>query len=549
MRVPVELNWWDRLVSVFSPERALRNGMMRAKLAAGAHLGASTVSRAMRGWYPGGGSADADSLAELPLMRERSRDMIRNEPIAGTWVRDHVSNTIGSGLVMQSAPELGLLAGVPEEAVEAFQEIYEPVFEFWGSRKTCDYERRQPWSGVCSLGLRSMHENGDVLGIIRSRPSMETPFQTCVQLIEADRLANPDGRNDGMPDPRGRGNTVSGGVEHTADGEPVAYWILDQHPGTRGFRQGPRTWRRVPARNSLGHPLVLHAMRPLRVGQSRGIPTLASVTERIHQLTGYDKAMIDRAMIDAFFAVAITRPSGTTIPQLAGWDDKENAERAGAGEVELASGMATVLPPGAEVKTIASSAPNSQYDPFTKALRRTVTARLGSGEGVLMRSLDASFSAARAEIALTWRTVFEERDLWAEMFCQPVNEAVLFEAVALDIVSAPPGYFEGPLKRYAWTVSEWQGPPQIQLDPVKEAIAARILIEEELATRTDMTATLSGGDWDSKHKRRAIEERRRREDGTAKVGAPAQQQPQAQEPAGAPASEGTQVGVDRSVSE
>ena len=80
-------------------------------------------------------------------------------------------------------------------------------------------------------------------------------------------------------------------------------------------------------------------------------------------------------------------------------------------------------------------------------------------------------------------------------FCQPVYEMWLSEAVALGRVKAP-GFFSDPLIRSAWCSARWIGPVQGSLDPLKEAKAAVLLIQNGLKTHSQVAREMGGGDWD-----------------------------------------------------
>ncbi len=80
-------------------------------------------------------------------------------------------------------------------------------------------------------------------------------------------------------------------------------------------------------------------------------------------------------------------------------------------------------------------------------------------------------------------------------FCQPVYEMWLSEAVALGRVKAP-GFFSDPLRRAAWCNARWIGPVQGSLDPLKEAKAAVLLIQNGLKTHNQAAREMGGGDWD-----------------------------------------------------
>lgn len=109
--------------------------------------------------------------------------------------------------------------------------------------------------------------------------------------------------------------------------------------------------------------------------------------------------------------------------------------------------------------------------------------------------------------------MFRMRREWlVGSFCQPVYEAWLTEAVAKGRVEAP-GFFDDEAIRAAWCRAEWFGDSQGQLDPQKEAAAAKLRVDEGFSTRERETAELTGMKYESVHAKRKREEEMRRADG------------------------------------
>jgi len=67
--------------------------------------------------------------------------------------------------------------------------------------------------------------NGDGLALPVWKPRGGSRWATRLHVIESDRLATPPG----METKPG----MSQGVEHDRHGEPLAYWIMKNHPGDR----------------------------------------------------------------------------------------------------------------------------------------------------------------------------------------------------------------------------------------------------------------------------------------------------------------------------
>ena len=98
-------NLVDNTIGVFSPLRALRRRLARDAVSSSdrfsSYKGASS-NRPRSNWSVSPGSADADLLPELDTLRERSRDLIRNDPHAASISQSFVDNVIGNGIKPQS---------------------------------------------------------------------------------------------------------------------------------------------------------------------------------------------------------------------------------------------------------------------------------------------------------------------------------------------------------------------------------------------------------------------------------------------------------------
>src|SRR5690606_38585483 len=107
---------------------------MRARMfmaVAGGYTGASRSRRQTSQWkYTKGQSADSDILPDLPELRDRSRDLVRNEPIAAGAVGGAVTSVVGTGLALQSRVDHEVLR-MTEEQAEDWQKQTEREFCLW----------------------------------------------------------------------------------------------------------------------------------------------------------------------------------------------------------------------------------------------------------------------------------------------------------------------------------------------------------------------------------------------------------------------------------
>jgi capsid protein len=59
-----------------------------------------------------------------------------------------------------------------------------------------------------------------------------------------------------------------------------------------------------------------------------------------------------------------------------------------------------------------------------------------------------------------------------------------------------PGFFDDVEVQRAYCGARWYGPAPLQIDPVKEATAAKLRIESFLSTRAEETEKLATGSWE-----------------------------------------------------
>lgn len=512
-----DLNLLDRAIAAVSPAWAknrLRDRMTIA--AAGGYFGGSRRNRpALSNWNPGTADADADISPDLADLRAYSRDLARTSALAGGAINTVVTNVVGTGLALQPAPDADFL-GLTEEEVKQWISDVNREFRLWAESTDCDITRTQNFYGLQSLAFRSTLESGDTFGL----PTMSgqgRPYRLALQLIEADRVCNPGFRQDTA--------TLVAGVELDGNGAPTQYHIASKHPGAR--QHAGMTWTPVPAFGAqTGRRNVLHLFDRRRPGQTRGVPYLAAVIEPLKQLTRYSEAEISAAVISAAFAVFV-KMDADAFGQL--FDDNSGGQYINTalsqkwdGRVPVASmdspGKAINLLPGESVESPALGRPNAQFDPFVMSVLRQVGVGLELPFEVLVKHFTASYSAARAALLDAWRFFRGRRDWLMTVFCQPVYELWLEEAVSLGRIRAP-GFFADPAYRRAWCAAVWTGDGPGSIDPMKEVDAAEKRVELGTSTLAAESILHDGVDWETKHKQRVREVTARRAVGLEKDGA------------------------------
>lgn len=115
---------------------------------------------------------------------------------------------------------------------------------------------------------------------------------------------------------------------------------------------------------------------------------------------------------------------------------------------------------------------------------------------LVLKTFKNSYSASRASLLEGWKGFRMRRQWLADDFCRPLYEVWMSEAVARGRIYAP-GFFSDPAIRAAYLGSEWIGPSQGQIDPVKEITAEILACGEGFSTHEQSTIRLNGGQWDA----------------------------------------------------
>jgi lambda family phage portal protein len=260
--------WLDRAIGWASPERAAKRIKARGEIDmmtrdyAGAAAGRHTAN-----WRAPSTSADAEIWKGGRRLRDRSRDLERNNPFAAKAVSLLAGHIVGEGIMPR----------FKDEKIRR-------AFDKWA--KTCDADGQLDFYGLQSLHVRGMVSGGEMLSRRRWRRSGDgfaIPVQ--IQSLEPDYLD--DSRHGITPD----GRKIVQGIEFDQIGRRAAYWLYRDHPGN-SFVFPMTLTTRVPASE------VTHLYEKQRT-QARGVPWAAPVIRRIRDVDDYDFAEGIRKKIEA----------------------------------------------------------------------------------------------------------------------------------------------------------------------------------------------------------------------------------------------------------
>jgi lambda family phage portal protein len=466
-----------------------------------AHRAASLTARELSSWRPVAGSPDADLLDELPTLVSRSRDLARNHGVASGAIQTLTDNVVGTGLRLSALPDYKAL-GKDKEWADNWSRKTEALWRSWADTTECDAARSLTFNGLTTQMFRSGLINGEALALPLWLPNRGQTFATTLQLIEPDRLGNPNHRlND---------SKIRGGIEVDRYGAPLAYWISKTHPGDRlfGVNDSSLKYERIPTRTRFGRQRVIHVHDKERTGQHRGKPIFTSVMPMFKMLDHYERSEMQAAVVNAMIAAFIETPmDGESISELFGGSAEDYMAARNEWQVKLQGGAVIPIFPGDKVAPFTPSRPNSAYSSFVENIQRHIGTGLNLPFELLMKDFSkTNYSSARAALMEAWRFFIGRRSWLATYWAKPVYELWLEEAINKGLIDAPGFYTNKAL----WCRCKWIGPGRGWIDPVKEAKASKIRLDTGLSTLEDECAT-QGLDWEEVLEQRAREQAKMRE--------------------------------------
>ncbi|AFC85458.1 phage portal protein, lambda family [Frateuria aurantia DSM 6220] len=475
--------------------------------------GASRLLRSMVSWVPGVGSPRRDlQRYERHMLVARSRDAMRNHLIGRAAVNRVRTSVVGTGLLCRPSVNAQAL-GLSEDQADTLNAQLEREFRLWSEDpRECDAEASSNFHQLQSLALVSALTGGDVFVTTPSIEREGAIFSTRLQLIETDRVSNPDG----MPDT----DNLIEGVAFDNNGAPTHVYVCSGYPYEQKIRT-MLTWQKIPVFGAVtGRRRVLQIWCDRdRPGQKRGAPYLAPVLEPLQKLERYSSAELMAAVVSAMFTVFIKKtpeadPASLVQNPLVSMGGHDEADIPvpipdEPGTVELGEGAVVDLAPGEEPAVVNPARPNAQFDPFFMAIAKEIGAALEQPVEEILMHYSSSYSAARAAMLQAWR-YYEMRRWWLVCdFCQPAYELFIDEAVARGRIHLP-GYAD-PAQRRAYTRAIWIGPARGAIDELKEARAAQARIDAGVSTETMETMAMSGESWEEVIQQRGREMERRRQ--------------------------------------
>lgn len=429
----------ESILKVISPATALRRKVSEHKLDLfdkvrqydGAGFGKGT-----KGWQALSSSANLENFQSIVTLRNRSRDLVRNNAFAKRAKQIVFTNIVGAGIRAK------IKGTTPKEDKKV-----KDTWRKWAETTECDYDGKQTLYGMQSIVMGAVFESGECLARKRYVNDKNSLLPVKIQVVEADLLDHnrnyPYGTNLSETNP---GGYIIQGIEFDKNGRLVAYWLFDRHP--YDLVSTNITSHRVESSE------IMHIYEIERPGQVRGVSSIAPVMLKVKHFDDYEYTELLRQKVAACYSVFITDEADDGTGSLT----EGQIKNARDGQLQkLEPARIEYLPPG---KSISFSAPptTQNYDSYGRAIQRSIAAGMGvTYESMTGDYSNVNFSSGRMGWIESQRlNEHKQNNVMIPMFCNKSFDWFLQGCAIIGITTNKLIY------------AEWIPPRREMIDPVKE---------------------------------------------------------------------------------
>jgi lambda family phage portal protein len=400
-------------------------------------------------------SADEEIKGALKVLRNRCRDLTRNNAYARRFINLAKANTVGDrGVTLQvkARNDNGSMDNIGNDQIEI-------AWKRWCRMGQCTVDGKISWVDAQRLFIENLVRDGEVLVRLVKYPN---DFGFALEFIESDLLD--EEYNVILPN----GNRIRMGVELDSFNRPIAYHLFTAHPHDNSTMWMGKSYNRIPAEK------MIHAFLPERAMQTRGAPWMAPVIADLKMLHGYREAELIAARVGASKMGFFTSPTGDGFTP----DDTDNKVPI----MEAEPGTFHQLPDGVTFQQFDPTHPTSAFADFEKAILRGIASGLGVSYTSLANDLEGvSYSSIR-------QGALEDRDQWKivqdfliQHFVEPVYRGFLMAIMENQTINIPASRFDKFAESTVFRARGFQW-----VDPLKEMNASVLGLQNGLLSMQDI---------------------------------------------------------------
>ena len=524
---PREIGHARRIANIAPPKprASLAQGPTGGGFNPYAYDGAVPFSPDMPAWYPALRSADNEINFDRMRLAARARDLVRNDGWAKGAITRILASVVGAEFFPIPKPNHSALArrfGAKFDATWALEYTSAIRAEYHihanDPRFFADATRTQTLTQMFRTALWHKLVDGDSVAMSMwdtARVEQGANYATCLQLIEPERLCNPQWAIDT--------EFRRGGVQVDGLQAPVGYHIQRGHSFDWFSPIKSITWDYHPRETEYGRPVMIHDFERVMARQHRGVGILTAALARLQKMNRYDDASLMAALLRATMGLFII--SGRDEEEIAdsmnptqiGADGLpvEGSDFFGAWNYYKATAANTLggvripmMAPGDNIKSVSGSGQTDDYEAINKVGHRYLAAVTGQGTPEVSNDFsELNYSSYRGELMQAWRVTKMRRYDFAHGTCTPFYVGFGEEVLAKFPELLPRGltYVDIAENRSALFDVDWYGPGMGWTDPVKERQGEVLGLDAAFGSLEDTCATVEGVFWRDRLEQRAME--------------------------------------------
>lgn len=379
----------------------------------------------------------------LAHMRDRGRQVYRENAIARSLLNTEIDNVLAEGMTLQS-----------RTGRRDFDSEVEQRFFVWADQ--ADIRGMLCWGDLQRDAYRNYRRDGDCGTIL-----VDQGGESRLQVVPGDLIQLPDGR--------ANSSTMADGVEVDGVARPVRFWVLDQD------EYGKRKFTGVEAANFV---YLANTSESLQV---RGETCYQTIFPLLDQVDGYVDAVVIAARMAAVFGLIFKEQNPqTAFEALNTIQNSQGGQQKG---VTIENGMMRYIGKDGDVVQVQAQQPMQQTPDFIRAMMRLLGLPFDMPLEIVMKDVSQSnLSSLRGAIQDFHRACRVKQMRFRRKWLDPIYSWWIKREVAL-------GNFKSPVPQnflaHEFMPRGWQF-----TNPVQDATAAKLEIDAGFNSVQNICAAL-----------------------------------------------------------
>tara|TARA_R110000796_G_scaffold10941_1_gene36641 strand:+ start:5443 stop:6900 length:1458 start_codon:yes stop_codon:yes gene_type:complete len=461
----MKTNIIDKAIGYFNPKYAYRASIFRSASKIFGDTGIYDGATQSNHYNNSDGTTPNEDTDELETLRDNSRNLYKNNGFIEGLVNSATDHVIGDGLEAKSTIDRMALGVTDERAIE-IENILDRYFNSWAESTIADTTAKDNFYLMQRLIYETYLVDGDCFATLPLRNINQ--FNKILQL---DLI--------GSEDVDSMNPQFIEGIKVSKEKMPLEYSII-QSDGTyktfKAFKGGKRN--------------VLHLFKRKRIKTVRGIPFATSIMKDAVYINSYMTHELAAAKLSAIFFGSIKSAAKDGILGN-GQVDVLTGKQTQTTKNTVKENAITELNPGDELNIHPAGRDNPNIEQFVMTCLKKFSSAKRIPLEIILGQFVSSYSASRAAMISMQKFVNPERALFTNSICNPIRNQVLTWGMLQGELNIPE-FWEN---RTEILKCRWIGDPVMSVDPVKDAKAKILMIDNFLLDYEKATLDLGNGDF------------------------------------------------------